>query len=223
MSEYAGYKATVYMMQKTETGTTISSSTNEDGLFLDVCLDPGTYKTYTTSNLTKRLLDTATTVVAQRRENPPGGVWTAMTVTTDYTFQHQGCILRRVSAGTANTQIRLTGGKYFTLTQIAEATDASIDFKRVLENVRCLGEANDKFLPTTRGATIALNKWWDTDINFFDYLGDRVFIMLNIDGANAKGHCAYARLNADSARLARDGVVSEALQYNVDGTVYFLY
>lgn len=223
MSEYAGYKGSVYMMQKTETGTTVTSVGNEDGLLLDVCLDPGTYKVYTTSVVTKRLFDAATPVTVQRRENPPGGAWTAMALTTDYTWQPQGCIVRRVVGGTANTQVRITAGKYFTLTKIAEATDASIDMKRTLENVRCLGEVDDRFLPTTRSTSISLNKWWDTDINFFDYLGDKVFIILSIDGETNKGHCCYARLASDSVKVAKDGVDTEALQYNVDGIVYFLY
>lgn len=225
MTEYAGYNATVYATDKADAGTTISSAGSEDGLFLDTCLDGTTYKTYTTSQLIKRCFDSATNVTVQKRENPPGGAtWSTLILNTDYTWQPQGCIVRLTNAGDSYTQIRITAGKYFTLLQIAEATGVDRTSQRKLENVRTLGQIDDVYLATSRGHTLSLNKWWDSTISFFDYLGAKHFVMVYIDGGTAnKGFCCWAMLSEQSVKTARDGVVTEALKYNVTGTMWNLY
>jgi hypothetical protein len=209
MAALAGYLASLYI-----TGTTSVAFTNV------AMTDSGDHKTFTISDATKRYWDLTQPVTVQTA--PDGVTWT--TVTTGFTIQYVGGKVVFSAAITGATPSCRVSASYFAYSFLGNAKTVDITISNTTEDITTFVTPPSPWktkLANLSEATIKIGKYW-LDTSFMGYLGNRC-VVVAYSGANPnQRYECYAFLKQDSMKLDVSKVVTEDLDFESDGAIYFI-
>lgn len=174
--------------------------------------------TYTITNAAKRYWDKDTAVTVERSTDA-GVTWAAVPA-SQYTLQHVGGKVIFGAAQAVGTLIRVSGS-YLPVSQLAEAREWSLDTSVDTVETTTLGAAWKTQAAILRSASVKLSRWW-VDSWFLDQLANRLVVVLYVDSAVGSRYEGYARLKADSVKVAAAGLVEEDLSLELEGDLYYV-
>jgi hypothetical protein len=108
--------------------------------------------------------------------------------------------------------------------QVLEITDASVQYQRVLENTRVLGELDDKYIPTTRGWSGTINGFWDMSTtandaqkilydNMYGASNLPTYVKIHITTASAKYMSGWVYIENIQPKTGRDGTAQISISF----------
>ena len=182
--------------------------------------DAGDHKTFSISDQTKRYWDIAQTITVQT--SPDGTTWS--TVTSGFTIQYVGgkiLFSSPVSGGTPSCRV---SAYYMPYSFLGYAKNAEVTAQLGIEDVTAFQNPPSAWktkLATIGETSIKLGKWW-IDATFASYLQNRCVVSI-YSGANSnQRYECYAFLKQDSIKIAVDKVIEEELDFESDGTLYYI-
>lgn len=209
MAALPGYGGAVYYAAQTST-----SMTNE------ACTDAGDQLNYTITDTAKRLMDdTATTVV--QKDTAGNGVFVTQTA---YTINYAIGTITFTSAIGASDVVRVSTGKYFTATQVAEAHEWSLDIEKSLEDDTVFGDTWETSIPVMGKASGSVKLHW-ADASFLTQLASttpRLVMVLYVATSGSKRYQFYALLSKDGISAAVKGLVEESIDFTSTGPVNYV-
>jgi hypothetical protein len=170
-----------------------------------------------------------------------GATWTAID-TTKCRIQHLGGIVTvlgsyvatdgyNTAAVAGNTSIQVKNVAYWTVTKMGEANSWSLQVSRDIADKSVLGNNGWKeYFPILRGANVTLEKWFETDNQFYDVMGKKVIMVLWVtfdDDAlgntyTGSGYACYARSKSTAVGASPTAIIREQLQLDVLSKLYYL-
>lgn len=210
MATYSGHEGALFVSAGTPQALTNAPTTADTAR-----------ERYRITDPSKRFITRTATVTVET--SPDGSVWTPATEGTDYTLTRIGGIVEFTLAQDVGTQVRISG-TYIPVVELANVTGWSFEVSRDVHahivmrqeyRVKAYGAGD------TKGSFERL--WFDEEM--FDNLSgmaDLIMVLyVNYDEGLAYGvYSKVASLKVDSAG---DGVVQENVDFEGDGTPYYIY
>ena len=205
MTVTAGYKSDVYI-----TSTPSVSMTNE------ATTADATRELYTITDSLKRYWDDSAAFVIET--SPDGTTWSAA---AGYTLQYVGGVVVFGSAQSVGTQIRVTSGKYFPFSKLANGTEWDISVDMNLVDVTKFGDVWKLQLPLQKSGSAKVNSYF-VDGTFLSYLGSKMILILYVDATSTTRYETFAYLTNESIKTVATGVIEDDLSFEISGPVYFV-
>jgi hypothetical protein len=128
--------------------------------------------------------------------------------------------------------ITVSSVAYWSVSKMGEANNWNLNISRDIADKSVLGNNGWKeYFPMLRGASVTLDKWFETDNQFYDIMGKKVILVLWVtwddDTAGAgtyvgAGYVCYARAKQTSTGARPTEIVKEQLSLDVLSKLYYL-
>ncbi|WP_201319140.1 hypothetical protein [Paenibacillus sp. EPM92] len=162
--------------------------------------------------------DDETPVTVEKSTN--GGTnWT--TVTTGFEIEHAGGFV--AFSADQGTAIFRVSGKYFTPIQIGGGFSWTLDIEREMHDATTFESGGwREFVSGLGGFTGSFEKYWSNGEIFSELGNEQLILVLYVDAGPSKNRYeGYGILNTDSIETPVDDLVSEAIDFQGSGKIYY--
>ena len=126
-------------------------------------------------------------------------------------------------SSTQSTGTYTIDADYLTASQVASGREWQLNVEADMFEVSTFGSSGWKqYQPNLNGASVSIGKYW-VDSTFIDYMAvDAKFIVeLYPNLASGERYEAFARIVSDQPQASVDSIVSETINLEVDGALYW--
>lgn len=172
--------------------------------------DSGDRTTYTITNAAKRYLDILTAVVVQT--SPDGSSWSTAAAST-YTLKYVGGKVTFTSQQPVGTQVRLSSGKYYAYSTLANAHSNEFSGKVQLENSTVYNSGGTQsFTPTLFEGNLKCDQWWANEARL-NALMARDLLVVSFVLPSGNRYEGYCYTEETSLKGGTKGVLEEGLSF----------
>jgi hypothetical protein len=207
MAAIAGYLSDLYMAS----GAGVTFTT-------EAMTDSGDHTIYTAGTAAHRYWDD-TSALTIEVSTDGGSTWGAPTAGT-YSVQYVGGVVTFTTADP--TRSVRASGKYLAISQIGQAYDWELTpTADVLDVTTFSSNGWKEKIVGLHDATGKASSYF-LDGTFFGLLGQRLVIVFYPKFSTGERFEGFAFLKSDPMKMAVDAVISEELDFEIDGTLYYL-
>lgn len=160
--------------------------------------------------------------------SPDGVVWTTVAPSS---IQYVGGKVKFPAVVTGGTpSARVTAGKYFAWSVLAEITSAEVNSEWNLEDSTTFtgnasgagGNPNTVVTPTVPKGSIKIKKWYvpESSVSFFDYMDNRTPLIISYVAPGGARIESYVWDTKMAIATAWDKLVEQELEFQFDGPFY---
>ena len=206
MAALVGYSADLYMASGA--GVTFTA---------EVMTDSGDHQTYNAGTTTHRYWDDTSALTIE--VSTDGGVtWNAAAAGT-FSVRYCGGVVTFTTSNAAR-QVRATG-KYLAISQIGQAYEWELSPSANIYDVSVFGNGWKQKVSGLKDASAKASSYF-VDGTLLGLLGSRFVIIFYAAFSAGTRFEAFAWLKTDPTKVGVDAVISEELDFDVDGTVYYM-
>ncbi len=212
MTAIAGWKAQIYL-----------TSPPSVALTNDVLTNQGDNMTYVDQVAGHKYLDPSTAVVVQT--SPDGVTWT--TVTTGFMLQFCEARVIFAAAQSGTLQVRLASGKYFPTVFLANAKEVAPNLNATMLDSTSFQNPPSNWktiVPSINDASFKLSKFWADGFMLAQMSAGQLQVINVFMGQNTNQRLsAYGYLKSDGIKGTPSQLVTEDVDFEVNGHVYPIY
>jgi hypothetical protein len=124
-------------------------------------------------------------------------------------------------AALAGTEVVTVEGKYYTISQLAEGREWSLDYQIGLVETTAFAAVTKTFEPVLGEGSVGITRWY-VDEFFLDQIENKLGLSLYVTESTGSRYDIFARLSKGSIKVPANSLIEESLTFTIDGEISYV-